>query len=288
MGRMRHVHVLAYLLVLLAGSVAAQISDAAGEQDDADPLRESHPRRSNMSPLAEGNPFARAAATGAGVLIHPDVHAQFSATLATLTDESPRPAVDSRPTTPSGDRLTLEIMRAQPVAVWVDSKAKLFGPAGSATVQGALTSAAELSPPPLVVFVLYKYAASARLLSHQPDPAPPSMRSPLSERGRAPLTHRAVRLCCHSLPNRDCAAAASAGEICCVYAADGKRCNLLAQELGCKLGMWEYREQFVRPFARLLAQYEQYESGTLSSRVPVAVYPHTHDPTPERLCHRRR
>ena len=54
---------------------------------------------------------------------------------------------------------------------------------------------------------------------------------------------------------------ASAGEICCVYGADG-RCNLLAQELGCKLGMWEYREQFVRPFARLLAD---------APKVPVAV-----------------
>ena len=57
---------------------------------------------------------------------------------------------------------------------------------------------------------------------------------------------------------------ASAGEICCVYAADGRRCNLLAQDQGCKHGMWEYREQFVRPFARLLAQYE-------GLGVPVAV-----------------
>jgi|MDTA01.2.fsa_nt_gb hypothetical protein len=65
----------------------------------------------------------------------------------------------------------------------------------------------------------------------------------------------------YNLPNRDCAAMASAGEICCVYGADG-RCNLLAQELGCKLGMWEYREQFVRPFARLLAD---------APKVPVAV-----------------
>ena len=70
--------------------------------------------------------------------------------------------------------------------------------------------------------------------------------------------------CADNLPNRDCAAMASAGEICCVYAADGRRCNLLAQDQGCKHGMWEYREQFVRPFARLLAQYE-------GLGVPVAV-----------------
>lgn len=49
-----------------------------------------------------------------------------------------------------------------------------------------------------------------------------------------------------------------------MYAPDGRRCNLMAQEAGCKKGMWEYREQFVRPFARLLAQYE-------SLGVPVSV-----------------
>ena len=50
---------------------------------------------------------------------------------------------------------TLEIMRMQPAATWVDSKTKLYGPLGSATVQGALASAAQRSPAPLVVFVLY-------------------------------------------------------------------------------------------------------------------------------------
>jgi cellulase/cellobiase CelA1 len=67
----------------------------------------------------------------------------------------------------------------------------------------------------------------------------------------------------YNLPNRDCAAFASAGEICCTYAADGGRCDLLAQEGGCDDGMWEYREQFVKPFARLLQQY--------TSSVPIAV-----------------
>ena len=189
-------------------------ADAVAPHDVTDDiLGESHPRRVGELPLASGNPFAKAASSGGGLLAHPNAYARLSATLEQTSG--------ARLT--SNERLTLEMMRAQSSAIWVDAKTKLYGPAGSATVQGALASAASRSTPPLVVFVLY------------------------------------------NLPNRDCAAMASAGEICCVYAVDGRRCNLLSQDLGCKLGMWEYREQFVRPFSRLLAQYEQ------SSSVPVAV-----------------
>ena len=147
------------------------------------------------------------------MLVHPDTHAQVSATLERLAGAD------------AGTRLALEVMRTQPSAVWIDSKAKLYGPEGSATVQGALASAARR-----------REGTAGRA-------------------GQAPL----VVLVLYNLPNRDCAALASAGEICCVYAADGRRCNLLAQDMGCKHGMWEYREQFVRPFARLLAQHASRE-----------------------------
>jgi len=65
----------------------------------------------------------------------------------------------------------------------------------------------------------------------------------------------------YDLPNRDCNAIASNGEICCTYKADG-RCDYTAIS-DCADGLKEYKEEYVDPFVSLLAQYK--------GRVPVAL-----------------
>jgi cellulose 1,4-beta-cellobiosidase len=56
----------------------------------------------------------------------------------------------------------------------------------------------------------------------------------------------------YDLPNRDCNALASNGEICCAYNADG-RCNYDASG-DCANGLREYKEQYIDQFATVLAE----------------------------------
>tara|TARA_B110001452_G_scaffold171935_1_gene143991 strand:- start:415 stop:2154 length:1740 start_codon:yes stop_codon:yes gene_type:complete len=64
----------------------------------------------------------------------------------------------------------------------------------------------------------------------------------------------------YNLPNRDCNARASGGEICCERSADGS-CNMNSGGT-CRSGLHEYRDEFIAPLATLLAEY---------AHVPVAV-----------------
>ena len=64
----------------------------------------------------------------------------------------------------------------------------------------------------------------------------------------------------YNLPNRDCAAKASLGELCCAYLENGG-CDWHASGT-CSSGIRQYRDDFVRPFARALARNRD---------VPVAV-----------------
>ena len=57
----------------------------------------------------------------------------------------------------------------------------------------------------------------------------------------------------YNLPNRDCAAGASAGEICCFRRADGT-CDLNFAD-SCERGLRQYRDDFILPFASLLRKY---------------------------------
>ena len=70
---------------------------------------------------------------------------------------------------------------------------------------------------------------------------------------------QAVVLIVYDLPNRDCHAKASNGEICCTYNADGT-CNYDASG-DCAAGIAEYQSAYIDPLAALLGQYE--------GRVPV-------------------
>mmetsp|Transcript_81409 Transcript_81409/g.239104 ORF Transcript_81409/g.239104 Transcript_81409/m.239104 type:complete len:488 (-) Transcript_81409:373-1836(-) len=65
----------------------------------------------------------------------------------------------------------------------------------------------------------------------------------------------------YDLPNRDCHAKASNGEICCKYKPDG-RCDYSYQD-DCEKGLTEYRDTYADPFIAVLQKYE--------GRVPVAV-----------------
>jgi len=58
----------------------------------------------------------------------------------------------------------------------------------------------------------------------------------------------------YNLPNRDCSAFASAGEICCTYNPDGT-CNFLGGG-NCAAGIVEYQTTYIDPLYELLAQYQ--------------------------------
>eukprot|EP00965_Chrysotila_dentata_P198744 6178994-Pleurochrysis_carterae.AAC.2 len=58
----------------------------------------------------------------------------------------------------------------------------------------------------------------------------------------------------YNLPNRDCHAKASAGEICCRRLRNGA-CDYTAQANGCADGLEEYMREFVDPFVEVLASY---------------------------------
>ena len=58
----------------------------------------------------------------------------------------------------------------------------------------------------------------------------------------------------YNLPNRDCHAVASNGEICCHYLPNG-RCDYLAAS-DCAAGLNEYKSEYVDEFAAVLALYD--------------------------------
>lgn len=59
----------------------------------------------------------------------------------------------------------------------------------------------------------------------------------------------------YDLPNRDCHAKASNGEICCSYNAD-RTCNYDA-ERGCSAGIQEYKSQYIDPLYEVFDQYDE-------------------------------
>ena len=123
-----------------------------------------------------------------------------------------------------GSRLAeeLELMRSIPSAYWIDRKAKIRVQPGR--------------PPTESLEGILRDAAQQR---------PPPL----------------VTFILYDLPNRDCAAKASQGEICCTYRTDGT-CDMAAPG-DCAAGLREYEDEYVRPFAEVLSQH--------ASRVPVVV-----------------
>jgi hypothetical protein len=88
----------------------------------------------------------------------------------------------------------------------------------------------------------------------------PDLKEALAAATRASHNPPLIVVVLYNLPNRDCAAKASAGEICCHRAVDGGCANVA--DGGCEGGLLEYQDSFLVPFSALLAQF---------STVPVAV-----------------
>lgn len=105
---------------------------------------------------------------------------------------------------------------------------------------------------PTAIWLATKSLASAS----RPSP----MRTALANaarRSNPPL----VTFVVYNLPNRDCAAEASGGEICCSYLSNGK-CNMVNSGNNCANGLREYKEQFIDAIATNARQY--------CGRVPMA------------------
>ena len=100
-------------------------------------------------------------------------------------------------------------MAQVPSAFWVDTISKIKDAPGM-TLTSLLRSAAGLSPPPLVVAILY------------------------------------------DLPNRDCHAHASNGELCCEYHVDGT-CVYDTLDDRCQEGLVVYQHEYVDAFVQARA-----------------------------------
>jgi len=121
----------------------------------------------------------------------------------------------------------LERLMAVPSAFWIDSKSKIRDPGGSPdTLEGILA-----------------FAASMAAMNG----------------GRAPL----CTFVWYDLPNRDCHAKASSGEICCGGRLPGGRCDLSSQAGDCAAGLHEYETEYVEPFIEVLSRY--------ADRVPIVI-----------------
>jgi len=115
---------------------------------------------------------------------------------------------------------TLESMASVASAYWIDVKEKINSTtlAATSTVRGILEDS----------------IASSALSS-----------------GSAPLVVFVV----YDLPNRDCHASASNGEICCAYEEDGT-CDYDGASSDCADGVEEYKTEYIDPLAAVLAEYE--------------------------------
>ena len=132
-----------------------------------------------------------------------------------------------------------------PVAVWVDSKARIRGGAMFST--GATTT-------------------SGKARHAQPSSAEAVLRAAAALPAPQPL----VVIVLHALPNRKCHSVAPTSEICCHYTSSGDTpatagaCDYAqsGDATDCEVGLGEYKADVVDVLAALLAEYEQ--------RVPVA------------------
>ena len=122
----------------------------------------------------------------------------------------------------------LQTMQNTSTAFWVDKKAKVDD------LKAALATAAAASPPQLFVTVL---------CAPRPPPPPPT-------RSRSPAPPTPA----DNLPNRDCDAFNSVGEICCYKNPDGS-CDR-AKDGDCNDGLQDYFGNFADPIADAFKQYE--------------------------------
>lgn len=80
-----------------------------------------------------------------------------------------------------------------------------------------------------------------------------SLHSVFADASRAPNPPLVVAVL-YNLPNRDCHALASNGELCCQYAADGT-CTYAALDEACRDGLDRYKHEYVDAFAAVLEHH---------------------------------
>ena len=124
-------------------------------------------------------------------------------------------------------RANLEAMKGISSAVWIDTKEAIKPPDGRRLD--------EVEDPTAYFLGVMETAAAM-----QPSPL--------------------VTAIIYNLPNRDCHAYASNGQVCCTYNEDG-RCDYLNSG-NCENGLAEYQHEYIDPIVDILAEYD--------SRVPVA------------------
>ena len=90
----------------------------------------------------------------------------------------------------------------------------------------------------------------------------PSLESTLADAASKSSPPPLVVVILYDLPNRDCHAHASNGEVCCEYNPDGKTCNYDTRDSTCNVGLTKYKHEYVDPFVNMLSTF---------SSVPVAV-----------------
>lgn len=87
----------------------------------------------------------------------------------------------------------------------------------------------------------------------------------------------------YDLPNRDCHAKASLGELCCEYAPDGT-CIFEASDPTCSEGLTRYKHHYVDKFAGVLERYSQVPVAVIIEPcVPLPPHPSPCTPTPSLL-----
>jgi cellulose 1,4-beta-cellobiosidase len=87
-------------------------------------------------------------------------------------------------------------------------------------------------------------------IGHPGDSRKDTLHGILRDAARQPSSPLVVVIL-YDLPNRDCHAKASNGEICCAYLTD-RSCDYMSP-MGCSEGLREYQEEYVDPFAAALA-----------------------------------
>ena len=87
------------------------------------------------------------------------------------------------------------------------------------------------------------------------------MRAPLSNAAPSQSALLCAVLCSallsDDLPNRDCHALASNGEVCCEYNEDGATCNYDTREPTCRVGLAKYKSEYVDAFAAMLKAHAE-------------------------------
>ena len=110
---------------------------------------------------------------------------------------------------------TLQLIRNAPSAFWIDKREKIRG-AGLHTLEGILTDAAQKS----------------------------TLRS-----------KQTVVFMVYDLPNRDCNARASNGELCCTYLPDG-RCDYSKNTDNCQAGLNQYMTEYIDPYVEVVSRFQ--------------------------------